>query len=225
MQGGDRALLPLTTVQSRDRERFHPSSLIFWVFTAAPMVSGSWLTIVSEVGWLRSFFWQGSVRFLQTTQALSPEPEEQLTALAKDPNPLSRQEVPLLQLFTTALQPDAGWLQSLWAQLCAPARAAQVLAAKVGRGGRERYQKLFPSTFLWSYFSASSVVGCLGGEGGCRKWDVTIRREGLGFSDTISPTRSSRVIQTPSHQHSKWLIVGAVTFQVAFKRFTKSKKK
>lgn len=58
-QGGDRALLPRTTVQSRDRERFHPSSLIFWVFTAAPMVSGSWLTTVSEVGWLRSFFWPG----------------------------------------------------------------------------------------------------------------------------------------------------------------------
>lgn len=120
------------------REGFHLSSSAFWVFNA-PMVSGSWLTIVSEVGWLQAASGQGPVRLLQTTQTLSPDPEEQLTALTKDPKPLSRQEVPLLRLFTTALQPDAGWLQPLGAQFCAPASTAPCLAAKVGRGGRERY--------------------------------------------------------------------------------------
>lgn len=163
------------------RERFHPSSLTSWVLTA-PRVPGSCLSITGEVGWLRSFLWPG---FSQVF-ADHPDPEEQLTALTKDPNALSRQEVPLLQLFTTALQPDAaGWFQPSGAQFCAPASTAQSLDAKVGSQGRERYQKLLSSTSLWSYFSALSGVGCLGGEGGCWQWDVTIRRVGLGFSDTI----------------------------------------
>lgn len=67
-QQGERAQLPHTTVIYI----FQLSSLSFWVFTA-PTLSGSWLSIMGEVGWLRSFFWPGSARFLQTTQTLSPD--------------------------------------------------------------------------------------------------------------------------------------------------------
>lgn len=129
------------------RDRFHLSPLAFWVFNA-PVVSGSWLTRMGEAGWLRSCFWPGFSQIF----ADRSDTEEQVTALTKDPKLLSRQEVPLLQLFTTALQSDAGWLQPLGAQCCAPARAAPCLRAKVGRKGRETRKAVFlhiPMVLFW----------------------------------------------------------------------------
>lgn len=54
--------------------------------------------------------------------------------------------------------------------------------------------------------------------------DAAILREEFGFSDTFFPVLGSRGFQTPSHQIVKWLAVGILPFQVAFKSLTKSKK-
>lgn len=177
------------------------------------MVPGSsWLTTGGGGEWL--FLWPG---FCRPSQAPSPESEKQLTAFAECPDPLSRQEVLLLQLL---------WLEPV--PMGTTVSLQSMLPAAWLLRWAEQTEGSFSSISLRCYFSACSVAGCPGGKGRCRQWAKTgvlpLEEKNYCFQTHFLPVLSIRGIQRPSHQLAKCLTVGVLPLQVAFKRFTKSKK-
>lgn len=186
------------------RERHHPSSLAFWV-SAHPR--GTWKQLVNCGAWRRVaeglLVARDQPGFCRPSRGSEPRASGAARSVCWTPQP------PVRAVGTTAavVQPQpCSWAlpgSSPHRHNCVPpANAAHRLAAKVSRGGRGRYPKVFSPTSLGSYLSAWSVAGCPSGDGGCWQWDKTgmlpLEERNWGFQTHFSQCWAAEAFRHPA---------------------------